>query len=71
MRSATNWSRVRKRHSSLAIKEAIGSITPAEKAKLERYQSLLRTRRTPSEVAREARQDYAIRQAMKALASRP
>ena len=59
--------RVEKRWHELLVKEADGSITPPERAKLARYQALRRPRLTPTEVRRHAEQDWRYRQLWKEL----
>ena len=59
--------RVEKRWHELLVKQADGSITPAERAKLDRYRALRRPRLTPSQVRRYGEQDWRYRQLWKEL----
>ena len=50
--------RVEKRWHELLVKQADGSVTAAERAKLARYEALRRLRLTPAEARRYAERDW-------------
>ncbi len=64
---ASDASKCRSRLRELAILHALGTITPAELAKLARYQALLRRRPTQSDRACFYRHRWQCETAMKAL----
>jgi len=62
------WSRVERRFGELVVKEAIGTITQEESAKLERYQRLRREMAGTADVTPEqARKSWETDQMMKAV----
>lgn len=62
---------IEKRFRELAMKEATGTATPHEIAKLDRLSRLRAPKRTQREIVIEARHSYAVRQFIKQLMKRP
>lgn len=63
-----NRKEMMKRFRELAIADALGTGTQSDRAKLDRYQSLLREKETQSEAAWRARMEWHIRQLQKQVA---